>query len=258
MRHRKTILKWSLISVKAGCRFLATSAETFCRHSFGERYRVSLLTSFAAYFCYAALARVVMPDASPFVGSFCVFYCLLLAYHFIRISLRGYVRVHSYSTGMPWNVWQCCGMPDGVIRILIEPALLLLAGRIARRWDVALATWLEGAALCLCFKEITVAWNHRRHVLDAIDARLESETMNESIQRRTRPRIRGGQQSLNPVTGASPHPQQPASQAEMIQNLDPALRNLFEGAQGDSPPVPPGGPLGHLPRIISPRGREKS
>lgn len=262
MRHRKTILKWSLTSVKVAYRLLATSAETLCRHSFGERYWTNLLGSFAAYFCYAALARIFAHDDSPLVGSFCGFYCLLLAYHFIRISLRGYIRVHSYWTGTSWNMWRRCYLPEGVIHILIEPGIIFLTGMIAGLRDVALATWLEAAALCLCVKETVSAWNQRRQVLDAIDARLESARMNESIQRRMRPRIRGGGgQQLNPVTGAAPQSERPASQREMFSNIDPALQNLFEDREGNAPApqAPPRGPLDHLPRIASPqRGRRPS
>jgi len=253
MRHRKTILKWSLARAKLAYQLLATSGETICRHSFGERYRLSLLMSFGAYLCYAALARLAMPDSSPLVGTFFVIYCALLGYHFIAISLKGYVCVHSYSTGMPWNVWHRCGLNNGVIRILIEPGFLFASGNIISLRDSALAGWFEAAAICLCFKEIVIAWNHRRHVLDAIDARLESEMMNDAIQQRTRPHARCAE-TQNPVNATPAEPQRPPTQAEMFGNVDPALRNLFgENERGATPPTQSQGPLGHLPRIVSRR-----
>jgi hypothetical protein len=258
MRRGKTILKWSLASAKLAYDLLATSAEILCRHSFGERYRLRLLASFGSYVLYALSVGAVMPDESPLVGFFLALYSLLLGYHLISIECRGYVRVHSYWTGTPWSMWARFGLGNGIVRILIEPGLMVIGGMTVSSRDPAISAWLQGAGFCLFFKEAIIALDHRRHALDAIDARFESERISEAIRRRTTPRTRNAQPS-NRVTPASPQPQPSPSSQEMFNNLDPALRNLFgENERGSPPATPrPEGPLGHLPRIVSHRRRER-
>lgn len=254
MRHRKTILKWSLISGKFAYRVLATHAETICRHSFGERYRLNLIASAGCYSCYAALVMAFAPN-TRLVDLWALIILGLLVYHFIAIWRRGHVRIHSYSTGLSWNIWQRWRLPTSIVRIFIEPGIIFLIGEFAAAKDFALASWLYLSAGSLLLKEIAIAWKHRREVLDAIDARIESEQMNEAIAGRTT-RRRQAEQSPASVSQTSNQSQTPPPLSQMFENLDAALRQAMNARSPNPPASREQGrsPLAHLPRITS-RGR---
>jgi hypothetical protein len=264
MRHRKIISKWFLLSTKLAYQILATCAEVICRHSFGERYRLSMLMSFCGYMCYAGCLHAILPMATPLLGYFDILYSLLMAFHLISISCGGYARVHSYSTGTSWGVWRRYNFNPTAVQLFVEPCLIAMLGLGASYWDQPLALWLYGAGLCLFIKEAISAWNRRHCVLDAIDARLEGEQMNEAIRRRMTPRGRRSQSASQSVEAPPSSQSNAPQQTEMFSNLDPGLRNLFSQGESNSP-VPPanpgsasnspeqGGPLGHLARIRSSR-----
>jgi hypothetical protein len=249
MRHRKIILRWTFASIKIAYRLLATNAESLCRHSFGERYRPNLLASFGLFTVYVYCLKTVEPTSFPFIGTFFGINGALLAYHFISISRRRYVRTHSRSAGSSWHFWLRFGLGPTFVHIVAEPAVIFSAGTLISLWDEALATWLQCAALCLGIRETIAAWHHRRHVLDAIDTRIESERMSESIRQRTTPRGMR-EQTVNPVTPGTPEPPTPRTVEGMLANLDPALRDLFRRNDADTgrdqgrprPPVPPSAP----------------
>lgn len=261
MQPGRIISKWSLLSAKWAYQLLATSAEIFCHHSFGERYRPRLLASFAFTAFYAFCVRAVFPTVSPLIAPLCWVNTALLVWHFFSIHRRQFVSIHTYSSGASWSFWGRFGFGTLISRAFVEPGFLICLGVVLSNWDVAVAAWLQCAGVCLAVKEAISAWNRRHRVLDAIDTRIESEQMNEAIRRRTTPKGRRAQ-STHTVQASRAHPLTTPLQTEMFSNLDRGLQDLFSHSQSISP-LPPerpgrnpqnsGGPLNHLPRIVSPR-----
>ena len=73
MRQIRTILKWALPSAKAIGKLLATSAEVFCRHSFGQRYAGAMIGSFLLCLLYYVVIESVVPGWAPLLGAYSTF-----------------------------------------------------------------------------------------------------------------------------------------------------------------------------------------
>jgi len=258
-----------LASAKFLFRYLAVSAEAICRHSFGIRYSNALAIGFAVYFFYATLIQSLREVRSPYLDVYLVSYCLLFVYHILSMCWQRPQSIHSYSTGLPWSFWQPFHIKPMLLDLVVEPGCILLVGILLFPHDQALAIWLQLSAISLCVKRSMVRWNGWQHLLDVLDTRIEGERLNETVRERSAPRARTTAGHA-PVSAGQPsaqnQPSAPQSLDGIFNNLDQGLRRLITTDNGqysnptthtssgqNSPNSATGGPLGHLPRIKSPR-----
>ena len=270
MKQTKIISKLALASAKIFYRYLAVSAEVFCRHSFGVRYVNDLLIGLGIFYLYAATIGRVVPRTFPFLEIYLDSYFVLVCYHIISMFRRRNQAVHSHSSGQPWPFWRHLNVKPLVLDLLLEPGSLLLAGFLIFRWDGALAVWLQLSAICLFVKRTISEWFRWHHLMDVLDTRIEGEMLNETVRARTAPRSRTAASGATAVTAGQitepPRSQNPRSLEQIFSSIDPALRRLLTNANGHRPNASPrtaperpqprsgtGGPLDHLPRIKSAR-----
>lgn len=262
----RTIAKWTFASIKVCHRLLAVSAEVFCRHSFGERYLWELLAGF--FFCWACslCCEAAEPGRFPLFGFFVFCYFVLGCFHLVSIFRRRDGTVQSESCGVPFAFWGRITRSPLIVHIVLEPAMLGLAGFLLKEADAALSAWLRLSALCLFIKEVISAWNRRNHVLDVFDSRIEGERMNETVRGGANPG-RGEEVHPTPVTQATAPTEGRPSLGQIFIRLDPALRRVLSEPPRPAPPVSPphrppqvirpnqhGGPPRPTPRITpSPR-----
>lgn len=270
MDHEKFIRRYVLPSAKLAYNLSATSAEVFCRHSFGQRYAPSILGSFLFAFVFTNLMRSVNPQqSSRLLDVYLLAFFILVLFHLGRMWRPRLAPSHSYSCGQSWPFWQRLHVRPGFVQTLVEPVLHILAGLLLMHVDLVLSFWLQTAGICLFVKEMIGNWKRRNRILDALDARSEGERMNEAIRQRTASQT-AGEQAASPVAPAQQAHQPPNTLAQIVRNLDPALRQLISTPDRNAPARPavsaqpnrPGprryhaGPLGTLPRITSKRPRQ--
>lgn len=268
MNHLKTILKWAFPSIKLGYNLLAGCAEVFCRHSFGPRYAPFLLASFFFTLVIMTLVRIGnQKGASPIMDVYVLTFFILLVYHLGRMW-RPYGNIHSYSTGRSWAFWSRFDASPTVVQMIFEPATHVLGGLLMFPICEFLSAWLIAAGFCLFVKQFLSNWNYRNRVLDAVDARLEGESIGTGVREHTAPQS-GGEQRVSPVVVAQQARQPASSMGRIFSRLDPALQRLVATPNQNRPSPPAGnrpanqsgprryhaGPLGTLPRITSKRPR---
>ena len=238
MLQLKTILKWLLPSVKFTCKMLAVSGEVFCRHSFGQRYLATLLVSFIFSFVILLLQRATALVNQPTtVDIYLLTYFILILYHACQMW-RPHTAVHSYSNGQSWGFWERLPIKPVIVRIIIEPAVLIVAGRLLRPANDFLSAWIQAAGLCLSGKEIIAYWHHGNRVLDALDARLEGERVGTDVRQHSTPRA-GGEQRVNPAVTVEPGQPTADSIQQIYSRIDPALQRLIGATNQDRPNTAP-------------------
>jgi hypothetical protein len=268
MPQIKTISKWALASAKVFYRYLAVSAEVFCRHTFGIRYMNDIVVSFLIFFIYATVVGCFGQIKSPFLNFYLGCYFALVCFHIVSMLRRQNSSVHSYSSGAPWPFWhRFCAKPM-VVDLILEPGFLLVVGLLLVSHDDALAIWFQLSALSLFFKRAVSSWKKWHHLMDVLDTRVEGEQLNEAVRQRTVPRARAATGAIPVSMGQASEPPQsqlPQSHEQIFGNLDPALRQIITPANSTAPNSNSrasqsnsgsheyGGPLAHLPRIKSPR-----
>ena len=237
MKHLKIISKWVLPSVKFACKMLAVSAEVFCRHTFGPRYAPSLLAGFLFCFVSMACLLAVFPsESSHFIDVYLLSYFILVLWHIFRMWFPR-TPTQSYSNGYSWELWERLNIPPAVVKIIVEPAIIEIAGLVIHPVNVLLSDWLAVGGLCLCVKEFLFFWRLRNRVLDAVDARLEGERISTGVRHRTSPQA-GGEQRARPAVSVE-QPQQPNGSIEQIYSrLDPALQQLIARPTQNRPNPP--------------------
>lgn len=235
---KKIILKWLLPSVKLAYKLLAVSAEVFCRHSFGWRYGFQLVGGFLLCFLYTILIRAAAPSmTSHLLDIYLWIFFLLSLVHLIGLCRQRPPIPHSYSTGQSWQFWQRIGFGQNAVHLVFEPGLHVLAGVIIYSVDSPLSVWLQTAGVCLFIKEIISLWQHHEHLLDALDSRIEGQRISQAVRQHSAPQS-GGEQPVNPVTPAQPSRQPISPLAQIVRNLDPALRRIISSEEGDFPVEP--------------------
>jgi hypothetical protein len=225
MKHLKTTLKWVLPSVKIAYKMLAITGEVFCRHSFGRRYAPILLASFFSSWMALSLFRHVVPQPFPaLIDIYLLCFFVLIVYHIARMW-RPRPTIHSYSSGQSWALWSRHNINSNIVRLLIEPLIMVLVGLLLVPANGLLSLWLQLGGVCLFIKELLSYWQFRNRVFDSIDARLEGERIGTGVRQQTAPRG-AREQRINPVVAAEPA-QPPANSIQQIYSrLDPALQQL--------------------------------
>ena len=263
MEQLKTILKFHFRSAKIGFKMLAVSAEVFCRHSFGRRYAPTLLASFLC--CYVVLCLLLPPmmrhQYSTLINVYIYIYLFLVLYH-IGSMWRRRANTQSYSNGQSWEFWQRLNVNPILVKILLEPLMVVLIGLLLFPANNLLSIWLQLGGVCLFIKEFLAYLEFGNRVLDSVDARLEGERIGTGVRQHTTPQAAGGQQ-INPVLPVEPDPAPVSSIEQIYARLEPALQRLMGSPSQDSPNtsaanhrVEPqnsrrhhAGPLGTLPRM---------
>ena len=74
----------------------------------------------------------------------------------VEVNKRKGLKIHSYSSGIPLDIWKLITKKQSIIRLLFEPTLIALIGIafIATKWDVILGYALAAIALSLFWKEL--------------------------------------------------------------------------------------------------------
>jgi hypothetical protein len=226
MDQLKTILKFHFRSAKIAYKMLAVSAEVFCRHSFGQRYAPNLLASFFCSFVTLSLLRKVVPQEAPiFVSLYLFGFFILLLWHLVHMW-RPRATIQSHSNGQSLNFLARLDVNPNIVRILLEPSIVLFIGALFIAVNQLLSVWIMLGAICLFIKETLAYFQFANRILDAIDARLEGERIGTGVRRQTTPQV-GGEQAVIPVATVDPG-QLPASPIQQIYSgLDPALQRLM-------------------------------
>ena len=268
MKQTKIISKWVLASVKIFYRFLAVSAEVFCRHTFGVRYVNDLLISFGIFLLFVFTVGSLSGNKSPFLKIYLALYSVLICYHIVSMFRRQNQAVHSHSIGSPWPFWRHLNLKPMLLNLLVEPGCVWLIGYSLFSRDEVLSLWIQLSALSLLAKRAISEWNKWHHLMDVLDTRIEGERLNEAVRERSAPRARTTSGTTPVSAGQAPEQPRPPGEHSLdsiFGNLDPALRRIFtpSSAEPVSNPSRPvggnqsqpgsGGPLAHLPRIKSPR-----
>jgi hypothetical protein len=237
MKQLRTILKWVLPSVKIAYKMLAISAEVFCRHSFGRRYVPTLLASFFCSWMALSLFRRVVPQAFPaLIDIYLLLFFILILYHLARMW-RPRPTIHSYSSGQSWGFWSRHNLNSNIVRILIEPLIIVLVALLLLPANSLLSLWLLLGAVSLFIKELLSSWQFRNRVLDSLDARLEGERIGTAVRQQTAPQGPRDQR-VNAVVAAEPA-QPPADSIQQIYSrLDPALQQLVATPNQNRPASP--------------------
>ncbi len=198
MEALRTILKWALPSSKFAYKMLATSAEVFCRHSFGRRYMPTMLLSFVI--CMAALKLFSFAETPPYPGlvdGYLLIFFALLLYHFVQMRRTG-PGIHSTSSGRSWPFWSRFNFNPNAVKMLIEPLINFLAGVAILPANRLLSVWLQLAGICLFIKG-SLAYNQfRNRVQDTLDARIDGEGIGTAARQQAAPQ-RTGEQAVNTV-----------------------------------------------------------
>lgn len=206
----------------------ATSAEAFCRYSFGKRYVPWIIASFL--FCSAFTGLMQFADLqrpAPLMGLYLFAFFILVLFHIAFLCRPSRVSIHSQSCGKSWPLWQRFTRSERKTQALIEPAVHIIASIIVLKADQLLSMWLLAAGLCLFAKEAITGWNQHIGLLDTVDARIEGERMNTAV-RGTTSAPNSGDQTATPVVAAQrTQQQQQNSLPQIIRNLDPALRRMI-------------------------------
>ena len=226
MEVLKTILKWVLPSAKFAHKILAASGEVFCRHWFGRRYAPMLLASFGCCCIFLFFFGRVVPQAYPgLIGVYLFIYFILVLVHLVQMWGQR-PTIHSYSSGQSWELWSRFNFNPTVVKLLIEPFILVLIGHCLFTANEMLSLWIQFSGLCLFSKEVMSKWRFRNRVMDSIDARLEGERIGTGVRQQTTPQ--GGRgQGANQVTMAAPAQSPDNAPQQMYSGLDPALQQLI-------------------------------
>jgi hypothetical protein len=225
MRILRTISKWLLPSAKFGYNMLATSAEVFCRHSFGRRYAPRLIGSFFTAFVFLSLFRCVVPQLIPgLIDIYLLSHLALTLYHIARAWRQG-ANIHSYSSGQSWGVWPGQNANSNFVPTVIEPLIHTLAGVLLLPLNPLLSLWLLLGGASLFIKESLASRQFRNRVLDSVDARLEGERLAAGVRQQTIPRG-GREQPANQVTAGGAAQPPPDNLRQIFSRLDPALQRL--------------------------------
>lgn len=250
---------------------MAINAEVFCRHSFGRRYAPSLMASLL--FCVASfgLFHLANPNgASTLLDTYLLIFFILVLFHIASMWRRRAI-LHSYFNGLSWPIWERSGIHSGIVQLLCEPSLHVLAALLIGRECALLSGWLLVAGICLFVKEAITRWKHRNRVIDSIDARLEGERISGEVRRQTAPHS-GAEQPGSPVVPVEQAQLPPSTVGQIYSRLDPALQRLLsprdQNSQRASAATRPAsrqgarryhaGPLGTLPRITSRRPNQST
>ena len=234
MEALRTILKWALPSSKFAYKMLATSAEVFCRHSFGRRYMPTMLLSFVI--CMAALKLFSFAETPPYPGlvdGYLLIFFALLLYHFVQMRRTG-PGIHSTSSGRSWPFWSRFNFNPNAVKMLIEPLINFLAGVAILPANRLLSVWLQLAGICLFIKG-SLAYNQfRNRVQDTLDARIDGEGIGTAARQQAAPQ-RTGEQAVNTVELAEPAPPPANTVQQIYSRLDPALQQLMATPNQNTP-----------------------
>ncbi len=169
-------------------RLVSLPVQIFLHHTFGERY----LTSGNVFFMlgvmyvlagYAGPREVIlaMPAVCGFAIAYLVVSCLRLCGIYRRI--RENVPVHSYSNGHPWPFFFRICRNEDVIKRYIEPVTCVLVGFVlAQVTPVGVFIALSGVFLLI--HSHLQHMLRRKNFLDARDAQIEAQIMQERLQER--------------------------------------------------------------------------
>lgn len=243
MNPVKDILKWVFpnaesirVSAELVYRLMAASAEVLCRHSFGQRYVMPLIGSWLLALLYGMIINIGLPQPPRLFGTYLFIHLVLVCIHLTGMFRSRQLPIPSRWPGQSWQFWEHFRLSSGVVRTVLEPALLVFIGFIISFGDPALAVWLFGAGVCLFLKELIFHWKHRSRLLDALDARAEGEFLNAGIRRRTTAQSPDEQTAI-PVVAAIPPAPVRTPDGQLYQNLDPALQQLISATRPRQPGV---------------------
>ena len=272
MEQLKTILKFHFRSAKVAYKMFAVSAEVFCRHSFGQRYALTLLASLLGNYVFLGvlLQPVVRQQHSALIDDYLLIFFVLVIYHICSMWRRR-ANIQSYSNGQSWDFWRRLNVNPNLVKTTLEPLMVLLIGALLFSANNLLSIWLQLAGVCLFIKEFLANLEFGNRVLDSVDARLEGERIGTGVRQHTTPQAAGGQQ-VNPVLPVEPEPAPVSSIEQIYTRLEPALQRLMGSPNQDSPNTSAAnrraapqntrryhaGPLGTLPRMTFKRPQPKN
>jgi len=189
-------------------RLLPQTVEPFLRSNFGRRY---VLQPFGAWFLFLICASL-NPRPAATSSLFLVSLFALITYHCVRVFQRNRLSAaepHSSSTGDSWKIWQNHGFSKSTVQCYLEPALCGMVGLLVLLPDPFLGWWLMLSAVALFIKEQYTLFKLNRRVMDALDAKLAAQALNNSLrqpQSGPGPRAQKSHRAHFPNSGHRPHP----------------------------------------------------
>jgi hypothetical protein len=179
------------------------------------------------------------------IDIYLLIFLVLVLYHLTQMW-RQRSTIHSYSSGQSWEFWSRHNFNPHLVKILVEPLIIMLVGLLLMPANPLLSVWLQLGGVCLFIKELLCYWQFRNRVLDSMDARLEGERIGTGVRQQTAPQG-NREQRVNPVAVAAQPAQPPANSLQQIYSrLDPALQQLVATPNQNRPNPPPNRPAGPL------------
>ena len=187
---------------------MSASVETYLRANFGRRYVFMLVSAFFFFLVCSGLN----PHPSALTSLFLFGLFVLGIYHFIQMFRRRHLGVaepHSASTGDSWIFWQRFGLAQTTTQRYVEPAFCWLLGLIISPVDPFLGFWLKTSAVALLIKEQISRVRITRRIIDANDAKVAAQNLNNGVRQYQQGPGRGAQKSHRahfPGSGQRPRP----------------------------------------------------
>ncbi len=198
----------ALFAGKWVARLLSASVEVYLHGNFGRRYFTSLIGAFLLYIICANL----LPRPNVLTNVFLIGLFVRIVYHAIQVFHRRRLSApepHTFSTGVPWNLWQQFGIQRTTTQRYLEPLICWLVALLVSTQDPFLGLWLKASAIALFIKEQFERITSTRRILDSIDGRLEAQALNASLKQNQPQPGQGAQRSHRahfPQGGRHPHP----------------------------------------------------
>ena len=189
-------------------RLLSASVEAFLHSNFGRRYVRMLLGAFFVCLICSALD----PFPGLLIRLFLLGFLAQIICHLFHVFHRRRLSAaepHSSSTGDSWKIWQHFGFSQTTVQRYLEPALCWVVGWIVSVPDPFLGFWLMASAVSLLIKEQISRVKITRRIIDAHDAKIAAQSLNNGLRQYQQGTAQGVQKSHRAHfarSGHRPHP----------------------------------------------------
>lgn len=158
-----------------------TTLEVFIRRDFGERY-LGWIRLYFAYGIMAGFTFISFFSRSTIFLGFLAAFVIVSLIHQLRIFIRNQkgIRWHSMSYGVSWLSF--LPVNNWLLYRFVEPVLFFTIGAtLFTSFDRTTGAWVSIAAFALLVKNTMVYGQARGRYLDMVDAQIEHEYLDDSM-----------------------------------------------------------------------------
>lgn len=205
---------------------MAASVVAFTRRDLGARLMPTLFrTCILAAIVFILYRFASPPLPSPWLFPFFLG-CLILLFihHQLSVWFRRRPDIHSYSTGrtrlrLPVRI--------NLVHRYVEPLACIGIGAILVGFDPLLGAWFFGASVSLFVEEQIARVQGRKRLMDTLDGRTETGTLQTVLQDCLEPQRPTSAQAPVAIAVKRRNGRTPKA-ADLAARLDPALRRIIE------------------------------